>query len=361
MHDTSSLVPAANAVNREVVLDGDAAIKWFSALGWIAEPLSPRLQIVADLIRTDTFAIGRIWHTPVQLTSAFSDQAHGGMFHAVYGIEGTQMMRSKGGLAELSPGQMYVQLFGDALVITAREPVAVLFFVSQWGQLRDRDGQAPSPRAGLFGASNAYREVFTTAIHSALNSLTTVEGTGFSRFRTGIHDIFASVLADDAPMRPERALRLGMSRSRGHEVETSRPTSLLRRASQHIEAHASEVSFDVSKLSRELGVSPASLYRAYENSNLTPASQLRRIRARRARLALDELEVSGDVDTVNLKRIARASGFGSVSTMRRALERVPELVVDSSVEVVRNEAGPASSPPIPPLTSGRVSQRATPD
>lgn len=332
MHEASAHGAAAGAVTREVVLDGDAAIEWVAALGWVAGPINSRFQVIADLIRTDSFAIGRIWHTPAHLSFVVDDETPPGLFHSVYGIEGTQILTSDTERVDLHPGRMHVQSFGEPLTITSHEPVARLFFVSSWARLRDLEGRVAEPHSGLFGASNAYREIFTSAAHAALNSVTTVEGAGFDRVRTGLDQLFAGVLADDAPARPRRARGVGTSQE-GRDGLRVTP-SLLRRASQRIEASASDVTFDAGRLARDLGVSTASLYRAYEETNLTPATQLRRVRARLARHLLEDIGGSGDVDTQNLKRIAAAAGFGSVRAMRRAL--VDKLDRESDEQLSRD-------------------------
>ncbi|NYF13494.1 AraC-like DNA-binding protein [Pseudoclavibacter sp. JAI123] len=337
VHEASAHGAAAGAVTREVVLDGDAAIEWVAALGWVAEPINSRFQVIADLIRTDSFAIGRIWHTPAHLSFVVDDETPPDLFHSVYGIEGTQILTSDTERVDLHPGQMHVQSFGEPLTITSHEPVARLFFVSSWARLRDFEGNVPEPHTGLFGASNAYREIFTSAAHAALNSVTTVEGAGFDRVRTGLDQLFAGVLADDAPARPRRARGVGTSQE-GRDGLRVTP-SLLRRASQRIEASASDVTFDAGKLARDLGISTASLYRAYEDTNLTPASQLRRVRARLARDLLEAPGEFGDVDTQDLKRIAAAAGFGSVRAMRRALDGLSDSESEAQSDISAGESG----------------------
>lgn len=342
MHDASRLVPPTDAVTREIILEGDAAVQWVGGLGWAVAPLSPRFQLVADLIRTDTFAIGRIWHTPAVFSFAADNVMPSCMFHAVVGIEGTQTVASGRDQVQLGPGQMHVQSFGESLGITAEEPVARLLFVSQWSDLGDSGGYAPLPKSGPFGSSNAHKDIFTSAAHAALNSVTTVDGTGFSRIRAGLDLLFAGVLADDAPARTKRSRRAG-------SLETGRvgrelPPSLLRRASQHIEARASDVTFDAGRLARDLDVSTASLYRAYEDTNLTPASQLRRVRTRLARDLLESPGEFGGADTQNLKRIATAAGFGSVRAMRRALESIPGREGEARSSITEDESGSTPGP-----------------
>ncbi|PPF47035.1 hypothetical protein C5B85_01810 [Pseudoclavibacter sp. AY1F1] len=337
MHDASRLVPPTGAVTRELILNGDAAVQWIGSLGWAVAPLSSRFQLVADLIRTDTFAIGRIWHTPAAFSYTADGDASNCMFHAVVGIEGTQTVTSETDQVELGPGQMHVQSFSEALGITAQEPAARLLFVSQWSDLQDSEGRAPLPRSGLFGSSNAHKEIFSSAAHAALNSLTTVDGAGFHRVRAGLDHLFAGVLADDAPVRAKRSRGAG-STDMGR-AGRGLPPSLLRRASQQIEARASDVTFDAGRLARDLGVSTASLYRAYEDSNLTPASQLRRVRTRLARDLLEAPGEFGDVDTQNLKRIAAAAGFGSVRAMRRALDGLSDSESEARPDISEEEPG----------------------
>ncbi|PPF32817.1 MULTISPECIES: helix-turn-helix domain-containing protein [unclassified Pseudoclavibacter] len=337
MHDASRLVPPTGTVTRELILDGDAAIQWIGSLGWEVAPLSSRFQLVADLIRTDTFAIGRIWHTPAAFSFTATSSAPNSMFHAVVGIEGTQTVTSDAAQVQLSPGQMHVQSFNEPLGITAHEPAARLLFVSKWTDLRDAEGHAPLPKSGLFGSSNAHKEIFTSAAHSALNSLTAVDGAGFHRVRAGLDHLFAGVLADDVPARATRSRRAGSSGTGRSSPGVT--TSLLRRASQRIEASASDVTFDAGRLARDLGVSTASLYRAYEDTNLTPASQLRRVRTRLARDLLEAPGEFGDVDTQDLKRIAAAAGFGSVRAMRRALDGLSDSESEAQSDISAGESG----------------------
>ncbi|WP_424464103.1 hypothetical protein [Pseudoclavibacter helvolus] len=321
MHDLSHRGPPSNAVAREVVLDGDAAIRWIADLGWSTEPRSPRLRLVADLIRTDTFAIGRIWHTPARLTFKEQPDQEGCMFHSFVGVEGVHRLTSGAGEVSLPPGGMYVSSFGERLEISADEAVARIFFVSRWADLPDRAGRTPDPHVGVFGERNAYRDIFTSAAHAALNSVTTVHGDGFDRVRDGLQHLFAGVLVDDAPARSKVVTR-GAPASRA-DAHGGDHLTLLRRASRHLERNAKDITFDVSKLARELGVSAATLYRAYEESSMTPASQLRRIRARHARMLLESGGRQRSSNTQDLRQIAQESGFGSVRAMRRALDDTP--------------------------------------
>ncbi|WP_424464914.1 helix-turn-helix domain-containing protein [Pseudoclavibacter helvolus] len=321
MADADRLGASADLIERDIYLDGPAAIDWVAALGWSVSPHSARLQIAADLIRTDTFAIGRIWHTPATLRFVGSADAPDDMFHSLLGIEGTHVLSSPNGQFELPPGQMYLQPFDERLDIAAREAAARVFFVARWGDLVARDGELPDARLGVFGAQSAHREIFANATHAALNSVTAVRGPGFRRVRDALGQLFASILADDAPART-RPLH-GRAGQPAVSEQRAQSRSLLRRASKRIEAHASDVTFDVAKLARDLGVSSASLYRSYEESSMTPASQLRRVRARRARLLLDQASAT-ESNTQDLKQIAHASGFGSIRAMRRALVDVPD-------------------------------------
>ncbi|WP_424464098.1 hypothetical protein [Pseudoclavibacter helvolus] len=318
MQDATGPVLETDAVMREMVLEGQTAIQFIAALGWVIAPLNSRFHVVADLIKTDAFAIGRIWHTPAHLNFVRNDETSSNLFHFTYGIEGTQILTVEDGQLDLHPGQMHVQSLRAPLAITAREPVARLFYVSSREHLRGADGEIPSLRSGRLGASNAYREIFTSAAHAALNTVTSVGDAGFVRLRAALDNLFASVLSDDAHDGPNRSVELGAQFEDAEE--NARRPSLLRRASRHIEAHASEITFDAGRLARDLAVSSASLYRAYEGTDLTPATQLRRVRARRARRLLEAPGSQGRTDSRFLERVATDAGFGSVRAMRRALD-----------------------------------------
>lgn len=318
MHEESRAHPAVNSVAREVALAGDEAVAWLAELDWSVTPHSSRLQIFADLIRTEAFAIGRIWHTPASMSFLRQHEYSDGLVHSVLGIEGTHTIVSGAAQVSLDPGQLHLQSLDEPLAIAAHQPVARLFFVSSWESLHTPDVELELPREGLFGDQSAFREVFTSAAHAALNSVTSVDGPAFAGVRTGLQHLFASMLAHDAagsskPSGPARGSR------RDKRARESQSTSLLRRASKVIEQQAGDVGFDVTKLARTLGVSPASLYRSYEEANTTPASHLRQVRARRARVLLNGDSDAGMPDTQNLKRVAEHAGFGSVRAMRRAL------------------------------------------
>lgn len=318
MHEESRSHSTANRVAREVALAGDEAVAWLAELDWSVTPHSSRLQIFADLIRTEAFAIGRIWHTPASMSFLRQNDYSDGLIHSVLGIEGTHALVSGTEQLALNPGQLHLQSLDEPLAISAQQPVARLFFVASWESLHGPGALTELPRGGLFGGQSAFREVFTSAAHAALNSVASVEGPAFAGVRNGLQHLFASMLAHDAAGSARPSGSAGGA-SRDRRARESQSTSLLRRASKVIEQQAGDVSFDVTKLARSLGVSAASLYRSYEEANTTPASQLRQVRARRARTLLNEDSGAGVSDTQNLKLVAEHAGFGSVRAMRRAL------------------------------------------
>ena len=70
---------------------------------------------------------------------------------------------------------------------------------------------------------------------------------------------------------------------------------------------------DLRQIAAQLSISLSTLYRAYANEPFSPAEQLRRARAETARARLSEQP------DISIAELCRHSGFGSVSSLRRAL------------------------------------------
>jgi transcriptional regulator GlxA family with amidase domain len=81
-----------------------------------------------------------------------------------------------------------------------------------------------------------------------------------------------------------------------------------------VDQHSIEPAFDVDALAARCKVSRRTLDRIYARHDLSPAQEIRRSRAQRA------IPLLAESMTLTLEEVATASGFGSITTMNRALK-----------------------------------------
>lgn len=278
----------------EVALSGEKAASWLLDMGWRASS-SRSLQIFADVVRWDPFAVGRIWHTPVELALVGAESWSDDVFIAVFAIDGAQTITSASGEFELAPGEMYVQRLNEMLCIRSSVPAARMVVVSDWASIG-----LPVPDTSTVAAHDRdYAKVFENAANAVLNLAREPHSAAFTHIRLGLESLLASLLTCDTDTA---------------QVLDERP--LLERARRVIEARAYEPGFDIRTLTADLETSRTVLYRAFTSEQSSPAVELR---ARRTALARMLIARRAPTTQAALGSIAAAAGFGSVKSMQRAL------------------------------------------
>ncbi|WP_158078130.1 hypothetical protein [Rathayibacter sp. VKM Ac-2630] len=95
--------------------------------------------------------------------------------------------------------------------------------------------------------------------------------------------------------------------------------TLIREIERNIELHASDPDFSVDLLAKHLGFTPRHIVNVLTAKGLPSPGKL--IRAQRLRTALQLLEEQAVSETrITMDELARWSGFGSRTSLRRALE-----------------------------------------
>lgn len=112
-----------------------------------------------------------------------------------------------------------------------------------------------------------------------------------------------------------RSFTRDIARTVVSEIFSSLTEDLLESARGVVLRRATDVGFDVPALADALGTSRRTIERAGAAEGWYPAREIRAVRAKRARLLLTEQP------NLSLAAVAAASGFGSVDSMRRTLQR----------------------------------------
>lgn len=279
---------------REVALSGTAAIEWLDDAGWACEP-DGQLQIFADMVRSDPFAIGRIWHTAGSFALHSAEHWPDDVFIAVFAIDGIETIHTNEDEIPLAPGEMFLQRINQPMRISSTAPAARLVVVSDWGSI----GLTAPVRGTVTTHDRDYAKVFENAVNALLNLSKPPTTASFTHVKLGLESLFASLIAT----------HVGAGELRDDP-------DLLDRARKMISERSVDPAFDVKMLLAELGVSRTTLYRVFDRECSTPAVELRARRTAAARATLQRHDASS-VDA--LAAVAQSAGFGSVKSMQRAL------------------------------------------
>ncbi|NQX28958.1 helix-turn-helix transcriptional regulator [Microbacteriaceae bacterium VKM Ac-2854] len=285
---------------REVALSGTAAIQWLKDVGWACEPAGPdgALQIFADLVRWDPFAVGRIWHTAASFHLEGVEHWPDDVFIAVFAIDGTETVSTPDGEMQLAPGEMFLQQLNRPFRISSPASAARLVIVSDWASI----GLAPPKRPTVTTHDRDYAKVFENAVNALLNISKPPTPASFTHVKLGLESLFASLIA---------------THTGAGDIHDD--AALLDRARAVISERSYDATFDVRTLLDELAVPRTSLYRVFAEEGTTPAKELRAHRTAAARAILHRQAVS---TSEALSAVAEAAGFGSVKSMQRAMVSV---------------------------------------
>ncbi len=108
----------------------------------------------------------------------------------------------------------------------------------------------------------------------------------------------------------------------GESWSQTSPHAMLRdRIMFAIAQQSADLQLDPARLAREAGVSLRHLQAVFSGAGATVAGEIKRERARVARSTLQDARF----DDLSIEQVAREAGFGSATSMRRALEQIYRL------------------------------------
>ena len=108
----------------------------------------------------------------------------------------------------------------------------------------------------------------------------------------------------------------------GEKLSPASPHAMLRdRVMLSIAQQRADLQLEPARLAREAGVSLRHLQAVFSGAGTSVAGEIRRERARVARSTLQDARF----DELSIEEVAREAGFGSATSMRRALEQIYRL------------------------------------
>lgn len=281
--------------DRGVALAGPAAMSWLTDRGFVPEYGGSEIRVAGDALRTEEFALLRIWHNAsrVDRSPAGGGQVIGfvleGEIHLEENERITRIGTSEGYSYESSRSVREDTNGSTALLEAHLSPDARrrLGIPESEGLIRIESGLTSS-------------RVFVAAVSAMLSASLTTTDLHFFDLRMSVEFALKGVFAEAGIM--------------GDPGTRSRSARLRRRASAIIERRHGDPTFGVAVLAEEADTSRSVLHAAFAEAGTTPFGEIRRARVVAATELLQESEL-----TVN--EMSRAAGFPSVQAMNRALQR----------------------------------------
>lgn len=298
--EQSKQVPPGVDSGRGVARSGADAERWFASHGLTASARG--LQLFTDEIVTGGFRVARLWHSASDLRTLDARRE----FLVIVQLEGTVHMRFRdtgAAVHEVAPGDVVIVPVGSRYWMNSAGPVARIEIETVASALPktvietfDREVVLPNPSPGTRG-------ILSAAIHTALNSDIEPTDPSFSSFAQAIGHLIAGVVAEDI-----------RARTSGRVLRTEH---LYREALKLIALRASDNSFAVASLVKELQLSERYLRRVFADNGTTAQKEIRAARLLLARQYLSDAELQGR--RMTLTEVARLSGFRHAQTLRTAL------------------------------------------
>ncbi|QHC71561.1 helix-turn-helix domain-containing protein [Rathayibacter sp. VKM Ac-2801] len=299
---TASEQPAAlRGLVETLQLSGPRVEAWLRSIRWSADG-APPLHLAGDVLAVDGFRLSRLWHTPGTLRTdpplLPRDRAE---VDLIVPVAGEVVVDGPLDSARLRPGGLALLRRDDSARFQAEEDSAWLALRTSWGRLGLTSALADEPSCTL-PAADSYSGAFVSLINATLNADLSAGEPGFGELRRAL-EAAASALVKQSlhPSLPEDGLE-----------------GVLLRAIAVIEAEAGDADFTASELTRRLGVSRATLDRAFHRRGTTVAATLRE---RRVHLAASLLAASPSLSPSARAAVAEQAGFRTLRAMDRALSR----------------------------------------
>ena len=240
--------------------------------------------------------IARYWHSETTLLREAPDRPRAAV---LLQVDGSVALEAPGWTGCAESGSVAVLPASASATITALSPGAHLEVEFDADQLPEALRRDYEGGALLDAEVRPFSTVLISTLNAAFNSELVPEDPGFPAFRLAVRSLVSGLLTVDAAAQGRHATR--------GEV-------LVDRARRIIARRAADRAFSASVLSRELRISARSLQEAFAAHGSSPAAEIRAERAETARA----LRESGD-RTLSSDDVARLAGFGSASSMRRAI------------------------------------------
>jgi AraC-like DNA-binding protein len=265
--------------------------------GWDVAAVDP-FRLSATRVSAGDFSVARIWHTPAHLVQT-SNVSRAETVRMVVGMDSESEVRAPGAAHRFGPRQVLVAEGAAQVEIRTTAPTARLEMVT--------DKKAVGAGSLLQGSSLQVLDVQDNYWQALAAIISVVATSGVGQADAGFPALRAAV---------ESAALAALAHSTGPTRPASRRRAdLLSRAERLINLRYNDPDFGVAGLAAELNVSPAHLHRIFARRSATPYQA---ILERRTQLARHLFAVSPDRSAA---AVARESGFNSVKSMRRALDR----------------------------------------
>lgn len=284
---------------RGVELAGSAAATWLRGHGLENRGDEGPLRLAADVVRTNDFALARLWHTARRLVR-HSDRDG---IDIVIVVEGAVRATPESGEYRIGRHQGLLIPADSSLEFASDSPVGlVLLSVSESFQTRFN-----TPKVGevvSLSSSLASPRVLQAVTLATLNTFSSIPVSVWTRLRDTIETAASAVLLESLPADPLSG--------------SSRHAALLARARTTIERHSRDPDFDVNELIVRLSVSSSWLHEVFATVSTTPLREIRESRLAAARAMLERRPHAGPADR---EEVARAAGFRGAQQLSAALRR----------------------------------------
>lgn len=287
--------PPGSPVRRSASLAGEEAVAWLASAGFrVLDPRPPRVYV--DEVRGADLRIARYWHSETTLLREAPARPR---VAVLLQVDGAVELETPTWSDCAGPGSIALLPAFDSATVTARVSGARLEVEFDADQLPESVRRDYSAGALLDAEVRPFSSVLISTLNAAFNSELAPEDPGFAAFRLAVRSLVSGLLTVDAAAQGRLATRQEL---------------LVDRARRMIAERAADRAFSSAVLSDELRISPRSLQEAFAAHGSSPAAEIRAERAEIARA----LRESGD-RALSSDDVARLAGFGSASSMRRAI------------------------------------------
>ncbi|WP_181064253.1 AraC family transcriptional regulator [Pseudoclavibacter sp. AY1F1] len=278
---------------------GTAALNWMKTQGWHTTYADPtqEIRVVSERLCTGTFAMGRIWHTPmtVEVQPRPVDDGHALITLPLTGSRRITLNDREHKLEApdilVHPGQTTFELHTDS-------PGAHAFFEVPKILLQPWLSQAWDVRP-IVGAPG-YRDTIVSASMAALNSTFTADSAASASWAAGMQHLGLAMVQSSLDMSPAQY-----------------QPDLVGKARSLIRAKAHDPNYSIAKLAADLNISTTHLHRIMKSGGRSAGQLLRSQRISLARGLLRE----ADPSAAEYQRVAEVVGFTSARVLRRSLAR----------------------------------------
>jgi AraC-like DNA-binding protein len=307
---TASEQPAATSgLVESLHLSGPRAHAWLRSVGWASEQSAPPLQVAGDVLAIDGFRLSRLWHTPgTLLTDRPARPEDRAAVDLVVPVAGEVRIEGHRAAVRVRPGGFALLRSDDGMRIGADEDSAWLALRTPWQRL-GLTGAPAGEEPHEHPAADGYSGAFVSLVNATLNAAFSPEDPGLPELRRALEATAAALV--------KQSLRT--------EHPQGGLAALFLRATALIDAEAGDSGFTAVELATRLGVSRATLDRAFRRSGTTVAASLR---DRRVFLATSLLAAHPSSSPAARAAVARQAGFPTLRSMDRTLGRARVLPRD---------------------------------